>query len=132
MSLCHRLAISYQISYPGGMTETEIQKEILTYLQRTGWMAWKNHVGSVKVRGGRTTNQKKGSPDIEAIKNGLFLGVEVKTGTGHIQQVQVDWLENIVKHGGMALVVHSLETAIIGLGDWGGGVWYSKDFNIRG
>jgi Holliday junction resolvase len=119
------------------MTESEIQKEILDWLRRSGWKAWKNHVGPVRVKGARTFNQKKGSPDIEAIKNGIFLALEVKTGKGKLDPDQIIWLEDIARHGGVSVVAHSLETAMLGVtkktakGAIIDEVYYSKDFGIR-
>lgn len=95
------------------MKESEIQKQCLNYLQVSGFFAWKNHVGSIPTHGrGRATNPAAGSPDIMAIKNGLFYAIEVKTPTGKVSKHQYGWLEKAHKHGAIAMVVRSLDDLI--------------------
>ena len=96
--------------------ERIIQQEILDYLQRTGWMAWNNDTTGGIGRGGRrVTNKKKGSPDIEALKNGIYLACEVKGPRTTLKEYQLAWLNNVARHGGISIVVGSLKDAVLAI-----------------
>ena len=117
--------------------ESIIQQEILDYLHRTGWMAWNNKtVGLRGGGGGRAKNQKKGSPDIEGIKSGVYLACEVKGPNAKLQEEQLAWLQNVVRHGGIAMVVGSLKDAVLAItqrtvkGAKSEDIWIGKDIKF--
>lgn len=51
-------------------------------------------------------NTKSGIPDILACVNGEFLGIEVKSDSGHPTDLQLHHVEKIRKAGGLAFVVY--------------------------
>ena len=89
--------------------ESEIQKQILDWLNHSGFMAWKNHVGPVFMSGRMAPNPCKGSADIFAIKQGMFFAIEVKTPIGVLAPHQKLWLERARSYGAIALVATSVE-----------------------
>lgn len=50
-----------------------------------------------------------GSPDIIGVFKGRFLGIEVKSKCGKLRPEQKEFLENIIKNGGIAFVAKSIE-----------------------
>ena len=74
------------------MSESRTQGEILAWLKGNGFFAWRNHTQGVKYSRGRGSNPNKGSPDIMAIRNGLFYGSEVKAVKGVVSSEQAIWL----------------------------------------
>lgn len=65
-----------------------------TYDQTTG-----------KYRPARTT----GIPDIIAIPNGRFLGIEVKTGKDRLRDAQIGFHQNVSQSKGLILVVKTMD-----------------------
>ena len=47
-----------------------------------------------------------------AIKHGVFYSIEVKTPAGKLSDSQKLWLQDVTDHGGIALVVRSLDDLI--------------------
>lgn len=94
-------------------TESQIQTEILNYLRAEGFFCWKNHTGGIRKRGTATVvNPNKGAPDIFAIRQGTFYGIEVKKPGGKAQSHQLAWLEKLRQHGGIAIICDSVESCI--------------------
>ena len=100
------------------MKESEIQSSIIDYLQlleKQGklFLHRVNNMGvyDPKRKAYRVfpKGAKKGFPDIIIIKNGLFIGLEVKTSKGK-QSKEQEEMENLMKeHGADYYVVRSLE-----------------------
>jgi len=80
------------------MKEKEIQKKILDYLN-------KNNIYSVK----NIVTNRNGSPDIICCFNGLFVALEVKTEKGIVSKLQEYHQKEILKSGGISLIVRSVE-----------------------
>ncbi len=80
------------------MKEKEIQKKIIEYLNKNGAYSVKSIV----------TN-RSGSPDIICCFNGLFVALEVKTEKGITSKLQEYHQKEILKSGGRALIVRSVE-----------------------
>ena len=119
--------------------ESLIQQEILDYLQRTGWFAWNNTTAGPVMKGRRVKNNaRKGSPDIEALKNGLYLACEVKGPRAKLQEDQLAWLQRVVRHGGLAIVVGSLGDAMLDIEEKttqrgeNADIWIGKDIRFAG
>jgi hypothetical protein len=55
------------------------------------------------------------TPEMVGRKLAVFLSVEVKTETGRVRPEQVNWLEQVRKHGGIAVVARNVEEAQKGL-----------------
>lgn len=51
------------------------------------------------------------TPELVGRKLAVFLSVEVKTDTGRVRPEQVNWLEQVQKHGGIACVARNVEEA---------------------
>ena len=89
------------------------------------------------MKGRRVKNKKKGSPDIEALRNGIYLACEVKGPNATLRADQLAWLNEVVKHGGVAMVVASLNDAILAVtettaeGSTHEGVWVGSTIKFR-
>lgn len=88
-------------------TETEIQKEILTYLKQMGFFVWRqNSGGRGKVRFGI-----RGIPDIIGMTStGQFLGVEVKRPGKDLSDEQIDFMIKARACGGWVCRAESLDS----------------------
>ncbi len=51
------------------------------------------------------------TPEMVGRKLAVFLSVEVKTETGRVRPEQTNWLEQVRKHGGIAVVARSVDDA---------------------
>jgi len=91
--------------------ESAIQKQILDYIRRLGFYAWKNNNTGIfdpKRKVFRTV-ETKGVSDIIAIKNSLVLFIEVKTEKGVQSDSQKEFQAEIEKHGGIYILARSIE-----------------------
>ena len=83
------------------MKESDIVKAIMRYLKTVpNCFAWKEHGGMYGTAG---------IPDIIACINGKFYGFEVKTDKGQPTELQKATIRKIIKAGGTALVVRSVD-----------------------
>ena len=98
------------------MSESETQSEILQWLKENGYFAWRNHTQGIRYTKGRGTNPNKGAPDIMAIRNGVFFGIEVKGKKGVLGPDQYKWLDKLQSRGGVAIVTDSLAGCINQIG----------------
>jgi hypothetical protein len=98
------------------MTEKDLQKLILDYLSVKRIFHYRNNSGVMfseykgkkrMVRFGAT-----GSPDIVAVKNGIYVGIEVKNATASQNEAQVAFQQALEKAGGRYLLARSLEDVI--------------------
>jgi VRR-NUC domain len=89
-------------------TESDIQRKICVYLKLGDVFHWRqNNTG--KMPGGRYVSVKKGVPDIMAIKDGRFIGIEVKKKDGRLSPEQVEFGRMCVKNGGEYIVARSID-----------------------
>ena len=92
------------------MKESDIQRDCESFLKLHNFFYWRNHTSGVRFRGkGMAKSRNKGSPDIMAIKDGVFYGIEIKKPNGILSRDQIEWLEKAERHGGVTLVVRSVE-----------------------
>lgn len=83
------------------MLEKDIIKEIMKYLKTVPCcFAWKEHGGMYGTAG---------IPDIIACVDGRFYGFEVKTETGKPTGLQEATIRKILKAGGVAVIVRSVD-----------------------
>lgn len=90
------------------MLEKDIVKAIMKYLKTVPHcFAWKEHGGMYGTAG---------IPDIIACVDGRFYGFEVKTETGKPTGLQEATIRKILKAGGVAVIVRSVDEvrAVIG------------------
>lgn len=85
---------------PAGPKESEIQKSIKLHLEWHGWFVVKIH---------QSLGSYKGIADLYAIKDGRQLWIEVKTPKGKQSEHQVNFQEDIERHGGVYLVASSVD-----------------------
>ena len=83
------------------MKESDIVKAIIKYLKTVpGCFCWKEHGGMYGTAG---------IPDIIACVDGRFYAFEVKTETGKPTKLQEATIRKIIKAGGTAVVVRSVD-----------------------
>jgi len=102
------------------MTEQQLKKLILDYLTTKGHFVWTNNSGfSIKeytTKDGTTHKRawragKVGGSDIIGVEKGTgrFIVIECKVGRNTVTPEQRDFLNEIKRKGGLALVAYSLE-----------------------
>lgn len=97
------------------LLESEIQKQCLQILTAFNIFHWRQNTGAYRVNG-RVIHSASinGIADIIGIlPDGRFLAVECKRSKGgKVSEVQKDFLQNITKNNGVALVVNDPEQLI--------------------
>lgn len=92
------------------MAEKDIQRTILDYLAIRKYFFWRNNSGALKTeKGGFIRFGALGSPDICLVKDGFFIGLEVKQKGTKQSPAQKDWEKKCKEAGGEYWVVRSLE-----------------------
>jgi len=99
-----------------GAQETPIQSAILNQLLWRKIFAWRNQRIPTPIRRGREIKgfrkadpQTVGMPDIIAVINGRFIGIEVKSATGKQEPEQVEWQAKLERAGGQYILARSWE-----------------------
>ena len=102
------------------MKESEIQSQCLDWLKANGYFAIKLHLGPIKIGSGRNVrNPMAGAPDIFALKDGIYYGIEVKKAGGKVSDRQSEWHDKAERSGGaLIVVVNSLQDMIDKLNGW--------------
>lgn len=99
------------------LKETEVQAQILEYLQLKGMFVWRNDSVGVYDATKKTYRRKSkfcmnGVADIIGIYKSKFLAIEVKTGYNKPSDNQKKFLERVNREGGIAFVAYSLDDVI--------------------
>jgi len=89
--------------------EKQIQNTIEKYLTLKKHFYWKNNTGAFKRDNHFYRFGAVGSPDICVVKDGFFIGLEVKTKTGKQSEGQKDFEKRLKEAGGEYYVIKSLE-----------------------
>jgi len=94
-------------------SEHDIQTAILQFLKFNGIYCWRNNSGKLVTGQGRfrrmVTIGKAGLPDIIGLlKNGQFLGIEVKREGGKLTDLQRETIEELKKNGAKCFVAYSI------------------------
>ena len=98
--------------------ETEIQHTICEYLafreKQKMLLFWRQNTNAMYdptkgIHRRMPVHAKKGVPDIIVIKNGKFIGLEVKSAIGKQNYDQKVFEEYVTMHGGYYHVVRSLD-----------------------
>lgn len=97
-----------------GQKENIVLSQCLKYLELIGVYCWRNNTGAYKMKGYYVRFGKVGSGDILGIlPDGRFLSVECKRESGGVvSPEQKEFMHNIKKNGGLALIVNSLDSLI--------------------
>jgi len=80
--------------------ESDIQAAIRDYLRWTGWFVIRHH---------QTLGSHKGLADLQAIKGGRVVMIEVKTSRGRLSSDQLGFDREWTEHGGTYIVARSIE-----------------------
>lgn len=98
------------------MKEHDLQNLILDYLAAKRVFHYRNNSGAMakEYKGKRYFIKfgAVGSPDIIAVKNGIYVGIECKNGTAVQNESQVEFQKNLEKAGGKYILARSLEDVI--------------------
>lgn len=81
-------------------SESAIQARVRRHLEREGWLMWKNHGSAFS---------EVGLPDLMGLKDGNFIGIEMKKPGGAPTKKQLRWLEKIRSRGGSGAVIDNME-----------------------
>ena len=102
------------------MTESDIQKEILSYLKTTNLLHWRQNSGVVFTGKRMIKLGVPGQPDIFLVLpgNGRLCGLEVKSATGKQNQHQLDYSALMITNGCRYGVVRNLEQAKEAIAYW--------------
>lgn len=108
------------------MTEQEIQRAVFKHFdQRSAPGVFAFHCPNGGYRKPKESailkglGVKAGVPDVIAVKDGKFFGLELKAFKGVTSPAQIEVLQTMQKAGAEVAVVHSLEAAIQKLEGWG-------------
>lgn len=92
--------------------EGKIQKKILDYLKDKGVFHWRQNNGALwdnKLKIYRTHTGMKGVPDIIAVIDGQFVGIEVKTPKGKQSADQLLFQKRLERNGGKYILAKCVE-----------------------
>jgi hypothetical protein len=97
--------------------EGRVKAGCLKYLKRQRIKAWSNPTGAVQIRPGQFIHfGLKGSSDILGVlPGGRFLAVECKAEHGRLSPEQRDFLKDVKRLGGLAIVARhwkDIDTAL--------------------
>ncbi len=95
------------------MKETALVQQVITYLNFKGHFAWRNNTGA--TRAGKFNERfirfgLPGSADIFGVDKatGRFIAIECKVGRNKPTALQEDFLEQVRKRNGIAVVAYNL------------------------
>ena len=93
--------------------ETEIQTQIMEYLETKGYIVTKFNNGAHKVKGGvrgRRAKSTIGVSDLIACSpEGKFCAIEVKRAEGKLSKEQIDFLDRVRSKGGIGIAAFCLD-----------------------
>jgi hypothetical protein len=95
--------------------ETDLKKSIVDYLKLLGFLAWVQNVGGVKftAKSGKQRFVKFGFAGLSDIlcvlPGGRFLVVETKRLDNVASQAQKDFIAEVERRGGIAVLAYSLD-----------------------
>jgi len=92
--------------------EGKIQSAALRKLKAADVFCWRQNNTAIfdpRMNGYRAHNGLKGVPDILAVINGQFVGIEVKTPKGRQSADQKLFEQRLERHGGRYFIVRSNE-----------------------
>ena len=97
------------MTFPGDLSESEIQKQIIDHCTNMGALVFRMNAGS------RQYNNKqapKGTPDLFVVLNGKCLWIEVKTEKGKVSDIQQEMHTRLINMGQRVIVARSIDDII--------------------
>lgn len=97
------------------MKEMDILRLIQIALSEAGAVTWRNNSGCLKDARGIPVRFGIGNPggsDLIGIYKGRFCAFEVKTAKGKATESQLNFISAVIRNGGIAGVVRSVEDAL--------------------
>ena len=92
------------------LSESDIQRQILSWLKQRGIFHYRQNTGMAKLKGGFWVRfGKPGAPDIVAIVAGRFIGIEVKKVGGKQSSAQKEYELELTRAGGLYIVANCVE-----------------------
>ena len=97
------------------LREKDIQKTIIGYLKLKKIFHYKNNtVGIYNQKTGQyIPSPSKGAPDIIAIKDGKYIGIEVKAPKAKQSEHQRTFQDNLEEAGGIYILAYELEDVMV-------------------
>lgn len=90
--------------------ETAIQRSIMDYLWLRKVFFYRQNSGAFRnSKGDFYQMSTPGAPDIVVVKDGVYIGLEVKTPTGKMNENQEIFRDRLTAAGGRYHVVRSIE-----------------------
>ena len=94
-------------------SEADVLRAIRQYLDLRRLVYVRNNTGCLFDRTGRPVRfGREGSADVILLYKGQFVSIEVKGRDGKLSDAQQGWSLDVLRHGGVALVVRSVEELI--------------------
>lgn len=85
--------------------------DILVAINPFFGLFWKNETGAVKMPSGHFMRfGLPGSSDILGVCKGLFVAIEVKTGTGRLSLIQKNFRDAVLRNDGIYILARDVET----------------------
>ena len=88
---------------PPAPKESDIQRDIKSYLEIHGWFVVKIH---------QSLGSYKGIADLFALKDGQAVWIEVKTPKGTLSEYQEQFRDDITRCGGRYMVARSVDDVL--------------------
>ncbi len=96
--------------------ELDLVKTCMEYLEYKNIFHYRQNSGALKTeRGGFVRFGTSGAPDIVAVINGQYIGIECKIEKGKLSPSQFTFGEKLVKAGGQFIVVRTLDDLMLEL-----------------
>ena len=96
------------------MTESEIQKQIITYLKLSNYLVFRMNSGKTQYN---VQLCPKGTPDLLAISpQGKTLWIEVKTASGKLRESQVKMIADLESRGQKVIIARSVKDVLDSIG----------------
>lgn len=95
------------------MSEAQIQKQIVEYLQAHDAMVFRMNAGKVRARNGFVQQAPPGTPDLLVVDRwGQAIWIEVKAPGGKLNPAQVAMHEQLERRGSVVVVATCVEDLV--------------------
>lgn len=94
-----------------GSEHNKLEADCKRVLQQFGWFTWKNLQNTYKRA---VPAEVKGTPDRFAMKHGVWIALEFKTGSDHQRPEQILFQREFESHGGKYYLIRSVDDLLNG------------------